>query len=75
MSWMPPILGLDYPEPDGWPRITWHGDDQVCGGILGAVFDPEAQGRWDAEQKHKQQLRDQNVAVLSDFRKEDFNGC
>jgi len=49
---------------------------EICGGILGAVLDPEAQARLAAEQKHKRELRDQNVVVLEDYRQGDCNnGC
>jgi len=72
-EWTPPVLGLTSPAPDGQVRVVWRNGRDICGGILGAVYDPEAKARWDAEQTHKQQLRDQNVVVLADYKQGDNN--
>lgn len=44
----------------------------VCGGILGAAFDPEVKAHLEAERAPKEELRNQpNVVLLEDWRQSD----
>lgn len=71
-----PVLGLTWNgDSSADPRVIWKDGTVVCGGILGAAFDPETKLRHEAAEAHKQELRDQNVVVLEDYRKGDCNGC
>ena len=63
-----PILGFgdDGPIPS---RVRWKDGTRLAyAGILGGVFDPEAQQAYEAEKARKQNLRDQGVTILEDHR-------
>ena len=62
-----PILGFgdDGPIPS---HVRWKDGTRLAyAGILGGVFDPEAQQAHQAERARKEELRSQGVAVLSDY--------
>ena len=61
-----PVIGLG-DEQSSPVTVVWADGTVLCRGILGAVFDPEAQQAYEAERARKQSLRDRGVAVLSDY--------
>jgi hypothetical protein len=66
---MLPILGLWPNGPSEPVRVQW-ADGTPCGGILGSDIEQALERRRidEAEEAHKQELRDRNVVLLDDYR-------